>query len=318
MKTETARRITNWGDYNKSLISRGSIHLWISPDVVSQWTYQGKRKPGGVKQFSDLAIQACLLVKEVYRLSFRQCEGLLRSLKTLLNINKVPSYTTLCRRMSQIRFNLSSQLTHRKALHVLIDSTGLKLLGENEWYKKKHHLRSYSLWSKLHLAVDHGSQKIISVQRSNSHAFDSKYVAPLLKGLDLDIACIYGDGAYDKRLCYHIAYEHQAHLLAPVQRYARKQKDNRNYPNDLSLIDRDRKIDFIREFEDETMARTLWKKVSGYHKRSLVETAIYRFKQAFGNDLSCKTEHHQQKQMEARAFALNRMNDTGMPLYSKA
>lgn len=315
MKNKNRYRVRNWKDYNKSLIARGSIEIWISKEALSNWSYQGKRKPGGIKVFSDLAIQACLLVKEVYRLSFRMCEGFMRSLSRVLGIKKVPNYTTLCRRMREINFHLPSQLNKKQALHVLIDSTGLKVYGQSEWYKKKHALRSYSLWSKLHVAMDHESQKILSVKRSDAHAYDSKYFGPLLNEIDdIKLGCIYGDGAYDKRLCYEEAYKHQAHLIAPVQKGARKQKDNRNYSAHEALIERDRQIDCIHQFETEEIGRSVWKIASRYHKRSLVETAMYRLKNYFGYQLECKNEKHQQKQMEIRAFALNIMTDLGMPV----
>lgn len=314
---KNAYRVRNWKDYNKSLVRRGSIELWFSPDLVLNWNYQGKRAPGGVKQFSDEAIKACLIIKEVYRLSFRQSEGLVRSIAKLFHIKKVPSYTTLCRRMQAISFDLTSHLRqhHHEGIHLLIDSTGLKVYGENEWYKKKHQLNSYSLWSKLHVAVERDSQKIVSINRSNAHAYDSKQLPLLLEPLhNINISCIYGDGAYDKRLCYEAAYQHNAQLIVPVQRRARKQQNNRNYPCHPSLIDRDRKIAFIREFENEEQGRKIWKIVSRYHQRSLVETAIFRLKQNFGDRLQCHKNQHQQKQMEARAYALNIMTNTGMPL----
>lgn len=314
MKLKNEHRVRKWGDYKKGLISRGSIHLWISPKTVKNWEYKGKQKPGGIKKFSDIAIQACLLIREVYQLSVRQCEGFVRSLGSFFGIKEVPSYTTLCRRMSEIKFDLISQLPTKKNLHVLIDSTGLKVCGESEWYKKKHNLRTYSLWSTLHLAMDHESQKVLSVKRSDAHGYDSKYLGPLLDIPELDIRCIYADGAYDKRLCYQKAHKREAGLIVPVQKSACKQKANRNHPYDESLLDRDRKIDFIREFEDEDIGRKAWKICSGYHKRSLVETTMYRLKQYFGDRLQCESKEHQQKQMEARVFALNTMTDTGMPI----
>lgn len=313
MKPKQRYRVRNWKDYNNSLVSRGSINIWISPEALASWRYKGKRSPGGIKKYSAMAIQACLLVKEVYHLSLRQCEGFIRSLSQFLSITEVPHYTTLCRRMQQVNFDLLSQLPKRQNLHVLIDSTGLKVYGEGEWFRKKHGVRQYSLWTKLHAAVDHDSQKVISVRRSGAHGYDSKYLEPLLAGLPIDIDCLYGDGAYDKRICYQAAHRLKAHLISPVQRSARKQKKNRNYPNDVSLNDRDKKIDFIAEFHDEDIGRQAWKKVSGYHKRSLVETAMYRLKQNFSNRLNSRKETHQQKQMEARAFALNMMTDLGMP-----
>ena len=313
MKPKNTHRACNWSEYNKNLVSRGSIKVWISPEAASSWKHKGKRSPGGIKKYSDLAIKVCLIVKEVYKLSLRQCEGFIRSLSELLSIDEVPHYTTICRRMSELDFNLLSQLPNKKGLHILIDSTGLKIYGEGEWIRKKHGASPYSLWTKLHVAVDHTTQKIISVKRSDAHGYDSKYFEPLLTGLGLDIACIYGDGAYDKRICYQAAHRLNAQLIAPVQRNARKQKANRDHPYDESLDERDRQIDFINAFEDKDLARALWKKVSQYHKRSLVETAMYRLKQNFGHRINSRRKDHQQKQMEARAFALNKMTDLGIP-----
>lgn len=313
MKPKKSYRVRNWSEYNKSLISRGSIKIWISPEIASGWSYKGKRRPGGIKKYSDIAIKTCLIVKEVYKLSMRQCEGFIRSLSHFLSIKEVPHYTTICRRMGQIEFDLLSQLPKKEGLHILIDSTGLKIYGEGEWVRKKHGVSKYSLWTKLHAAVDHASQKIVSVKRSDAHGYDSKYLAPLVESLPIDISCIYGDGAYDKRICYQAASRLNAHLIAPVQKNACKQKANRNFPYDESLDDRDRKIDFLAEFHDKETGMAIWKKISGYHKRSLVETAMYRIKQNFSHRLNSRKEIHQQKQMEARSFALNMMTDLGMP-----
>lgn len=313
MKSKKSYRVRNWSEYNKSLVSRGSVTIWISKEALKNWHFKGKRTPGGVKKFSDLAIKACLLVKEVYGLTYRQCEGFIRSLKKFFPIEKVPHYSTLCRRTSQVKFDLSKQLPRRKGLHILIDSTGLKVSGEGEWFRKKHGTRKFSLWSKLHLALDHESQKIVSVKRSGAFGYDSKFMPDLIDELAVDINCVYGDGAYDKRICYKKCHEIGAQLIAPVQKGARKQRLNKNYSNDESLNDRDRKIDFLEGFEDREAARDLWKKVSGYHKRSLVETAMFRLKSQFGNRIRCRSEQHQHVQMQTRAFALNKMTDLGMP-----
>ena len=317
MKHKASYCVRNWPEYNKSLVKRGSITLWISKKALSDWRYQGKRAPGGVKAYSDVAIQACLLVKEVYQLSYRQCEGFIRSLVRFLPIDRVPHYTTLCRRTDRALFDLLKQRPKQAGMHVLIDSTGLKIYGEGEWFRKKHGVTRYSLWVKLHAAVDHDSQTILSVERSDAHGYDSKYLPALLENKSLDIRCIYGDGAYDKRLCYQTSERLGAQLITPVQHRACKQQANRNHPNESALLDRDRQIDFIRSFDDEELARALWKKVSRYHKRSLVETAMFRLKHYFGNRLNCRRASHQCAQMQARAYALNKMTELGMPVSEK-
>ena len=127
------------------------------------------------------------------------------------------------------------------------------------------------------------------------------------------VSCIYGDGAYDKRLCYETAYRLGAQLIAPVQHGVRKQQANRNIPNHPALKDRDRKLEFIEAFADEEQARKLWKQVSGYHKRSLVENAFFRLKHYFGHQLQSRKPEHQAIQVRLRAYALNQMTALGMP-----
>ena len=245
MKTKRSYRVRNWSDYNRSLVARGSIELWITRQALAQWRYRGQRRAGGVQFYSDLAIQACLLVREVYQLSDRQCEGFLRSLARYLPIDRIPNYSTLCRRMA--RLDVKQLVPLRKKLgagplHVLIDSSGLKITGQGEWIHKKHGVRPHALWAKMHLALDHQTRDVLAIEHSEAHGYDSKFLAPLLDGLDWEVSCIYGDGAYDKRLCYETAYRLGAQLIAPVQHGARKQRANRNIPNHPALKDRDRKL----------------------------------------------------------------------------
>ena len=309
MKSKNTYRVRNWADYNKSLVSRGRINIWITESALKKWRYQGHRSPGGVKRYSDIAIKACHLIKEVYGLSLRSCEGFIQSLNLPID---VPCYTTLCRRLSGVDLSLRPMCDRKQPVHQLIDSTGLKIYGEGEWYRKKHGVKKYSLWAKAHVALNHDSREIVSILRSDANSYDSKYLPPLLEGVN-NIACVYGDGAYDKRLCYEACYELGANLIAPTQRNARKQSANRNYVSSEALRDRDHQIDFINEFTDGDMGRAVWKQASQYHKRSLIENAMYRLKQCFGRHLQCRKEAHQECQLKLRALALNKMTRLGMP-----
>lgn len=129
-------RLADWKEYNKALIHRGFVTLWLDEDTLSQWYYQGPRKPGGVFQYSDQCIQAALAIKAVFRLAFRQTQGLIQSLLGLIKMElKVPSYTQICRRQARLKaFSAPTPPsdTAFQPIHLVIDSTGLKVFGEGD------------------------------------------------------------------------------------------------------------------------------------------------------------------------------------------
>jgi uncharacterized protein YifN (PemK superfamily) len=308
-------RVRNWSDYNKSLVRRGDLSIWLSEEMLDKWHFAGKRKPGGVKKFSDMAIKAGLIVKEIFRMSYRMCEGFVNSLLALFVKKelKSPHYTVLCRRAKTIDFKLTKMPSKSTKLHILIDSTGFHIYGEGEWQRTKHKKDKQRDWVKIHIAMDVKEQKILSMQVSDGRGYDANYLPPLLDDIKADIDSIYADGAYDKRKCYLKASAKDAQLIVPPQHNACEQKYNKNYENSPAYDIRDRAIRFIKEFSDEEQGRRAWKKVSGYHKRSLVETAMFRLKSIFGDVLRCKKFENQRIQLLTRCYILNKMTDLGMP-----
>ena len=308
-------RICNWSDYNKSLVTRGDLTIWFSKEMLDEWQFDGKRKPGGVKKFSDMAIQTSLIVKELFKMPYRMCAGFVNSLLELFGKKglKSPHYTVLCRRAKTIALKLTTRHCSSKKLNILIDSTGFRIYGEGEWQRKKHKKDKQRDWVKLHIAIDEKEQKILSMDVSGGRGYDANYLEPLIDNIDTDIDSMYVDGAYDKRKCYLKAHEVNAHLIVPPQHNACEQKHNKNYENSPAYDIRDRAIRFIAEFSDEEEGKAAWKKMSGYHKRSLVETAMFRLKSMFGDVLRCKKFENQRIQLLTRCYILNKMTDLGMP-----
>ena len=145
-------RTTNWSSYNQALIKRGNISIWFDPKT--QWYAQPQGKHGRNQTYSDTAIQCCLMIKSLFRLSLRMVTGFVQSLIKLCNLNwTAPDYSTLCRRQKHIDITISYQKS-RDGLHLLVDSTGLKFLGEGEWKRKKHHPEYRRQWRKLHIGID--------------------------------------------------------------------------------------------------------------------------------------------------------------------
>ncbi len=127
-------RILNWKEYNQALIQRGSLTFWFEESVVSGWYNQEKSgKKGADDYYADAAIACGLMVREVFHLGLRQTQGFMSSLIALMGLSlECPHYTTFCRRQQGLTLPLPRQQA-AAALHVVVDSTGLKVYGEGEW-----------------------------------------------------------------------------------------------------------------------------------------------------------------------------------------
>jgi hypothetical protein len=147
-------------EYEADLRRRGSLTLWVTPEALAGWHAPRRRIRGGQRRYSDLAIETTLTLACVFSLPLRQTEGFIRSILDLLGLQlPVPDHTTLSRR---------AQRWERRAgrlpsmpdgpIHVLIDSTGLKIYGAGQWLDDRHGTRSRRSWRKLHLAVNAGNQ----------------------------------------------------------------------------------------------------------------------------------------------------------------
>ena len=153
-KYKTKYRVTNWADYDKALVQRGNITLWISDDAIASWKPAPTGLRGAQRKFSDHAIETALTLRLVFKLPLRQAEGFLRSLLSLMGVDlEAPDHTTLSRRSQRLDLALSGFPTN-EPIHLIVDSTGLSIVGEGEWAAAKHGGRGKRAWKKLHLGVD--------------------------------------------------------------------------------------------------------------------------------------------------------------------
>lgn len=155
-------RVRNWGEYNASLVERGSLEVWIDDEVLANWEPQpdGPRRRGAQVRYSAGAIECMLTLSAVMSLPLRQTEGFGRSVMKMLRVDvRVPDYTTLCKRKKDLKVNLSAR-KGRGPLHILVDSTGLRVYGEGEWKVRKHGYSKRRTRRKLHLSVNEDTQEI--------------------------------------------------------------------------------------------------------------------------------------------------------------
>jgi DDE family transposase len=134
-------RVTNWPEYDAALLRRGSLTLWFTEEAVAAWRAESTGKRGAQRVYSALAIETALAMRLVFHQALRQTEGLLRSMASLLGLAiPIPDYTTLSRRGGALRV-LPEVVSPDEPLHILVDSTGLKLCGEGEWLHQKQGVR---------------------------------------------------------------------------------------------------------------------------------------------------------------------------------
>jgi Transposase DDE domain len=299
-------RIRNWSEYNAGLKQRGSLTFWIEESVLEEWIVEdlsGKR--GASPFYSNIAILTMATVKAVYRLAGRQTQGFLESIFELMGIDlSVPDHSTLSRRIGKLQVVLPV-VPKEGARHVVVDSTGVKVYGEGEWKTRQHGISKRRTWRKLHLGVDETTGEILAAVVTSNDVHDGEVLRDLLESIEGEIEQVSTDGAYDHRHCYDEITERGAKPVIPPRKDAVIwQHGNRKAPPHP----RDENLRSIRKH-----GRKKWKRDSGYHRRSLAETTMFRFKTIFGGNLSSRKFDNQAVELFIKCAALNHMIRVAKP-----
>ena len=299
-------RIRNWREYNAALEQRGSLTFWISSEAINSWTtaeLTGER--GASPTYTDLAIETMATVQAIFHLPGRQTEGFLNSIFELMDIDlTAPDHTTLSRRRGKLSISLPVQELARSR-HVVVDSTGIKVYGEGEWKVRQHGISKRRTWRKLHLCVDEQTKEIVSLCASTNDVSDSQMLPELLSEVPGEITQVSGDGAYDKRKCYEAINQHQAKAAIPPRKGA-KIWQRANTKSERHA--RDENLRQIRK-----IGRKQWKQQCNYHRRSIAETTVFRYKVIIGDRLRTRSVENQFNEMALNCATLNRMTALGMP-----
>lgn len=300
-KTKPKYRIRNWRDYNKALVGRGSLTLWIDEASLKRWNETVRTGRRGAPQlYADAAILCCLMLREVYHLPLRATEGLALSVIKLLNVKAaVAHYSTLCRRARHLPINIASD--EQKIKHLVIDSTGLKVYGEGEWKVRLHGADKRRTWRKLHISLNAETSDLTAARLTDKDELDRKVLPSLVEQTAAEIEIVCADGAYDFAECYRAIRKCQAKALIPPRRDAVLRGKS-------PFEQRDENLRQVRK-----LGRSQWKKRSTYHRRSLVETAFFRLKAIFSDRLRSRRTDTQAAEAIIRCAALNRMTKLGMP-----
>ena len=167
--------VRNWAEYNEGLRRRGDLTVWFDEEAIANWKADKTGKPGGQRVYSDMAIETGLVVRMVYKLAYRQTEGFLHSIASLLGLGiEIPDYSTLSRRSRLLRKKLRiPKAASNQPIHLMIDSTGLRIHVGNARKPPKQRA-----WRKLHIAVDRETGNIVASELTASRAREALLHGP--------------------------------------------------------------------------------------------------------------------------------------------
>ena len=239
------------------------------------------------------------------------------SLLQMANLDwAVPDYTTLCRRQK----TLAVHIPYRRAdgpLNLLVDSTGIKFLGDGEWQARKHGVQGRRQWRKVHLAMDTATSDIRAVEFTPSSDGDSPVLPELLDQIPEGqrLGTVTADGAYDTRRCHTAIIDRQATAIIPIQKNGRPWKED--CP---AAIARNETLRATRHY-----GRAFWKRWTGYHVRSRIEAKMpsqvslgpmaldLLDLKAFGERIAARDPDRQTAEIQIRVALMNRFNALGTP-----
>jgi len=302
---KSKHKITNWSQYNKALVKRGSLTFWIDEQAIKSWRcteHHGRRGRGYI--YSDVAIETALVIKGVFNLSLRALEGFTNSIFQLMDVPlSSPSYSCISKRAKTVEVKYRAK-SHGSVSHVVIDSTGLKVYGEGEWKTRKHGKEKRRTWRKLHLAVDSNTHEIVSAEVTLVNVADNEVLPTLLNPLRRHIAQVSADGAYDTKACHKLLKRKGCKPTIPPRSNAGYWEEG--HPRNEA----------VKALKANRLAE--WKQDNDYHVRSLSETAMYRYKQLISPKLSLRDYNAQVGEALAGVKAMNKVIGLGMPIRKQA
>ena len=344
--------VRNWAEYNEGLRRRGDLTVWFDEEAIANWKADKTGKPGGQRVYSDMAIETGLVVRMVYKLAYRQTEGFLHSIASLLGLGiEIPDYSTLCRRSRLLRKKLRiPKAASTQPIHLMIDSTGLRIHVGNARKPPKQRA-----WRKLHIAVDRETGNIVASELTASRARDATRVpalltqiqaprvpalltqiqaprvpalltqiqAPRVPALLTQIqaprvpALLTQIQAPLVSVAADSAYDKEA-VYEAIEAHSPGRRTRVVIPPQRNATLSQNSNTAMQERDRHIRAierhgRREWYKLSGYTKRSMVENAVYRYKAIIGPEMRARTLARQRVEHRIGCEILNKMAALGMP-----
>lgn len=290
----------DWKQYNKQLVNRGKINLWIRSETLESWKPEQIKKNGHPFRYSDELIKTMSFVRFKFKLSLRETEGFFQSFVTAIkSLFRTPSYTQVCRRMKTLKLP-TELLTKKTITDIALDTTGLKVYGEGEWRAEKY--GGKKRWQKLHLAMDPDTGKLIIAEITDEYVHDTTYLEKALQMAGRRQGKVLIDGIADSGKCYQLTKSYNKTLLTPPKRGAVL----RNEPEYEARNDA---IRIINGLGNDRTARSIWGKLVGYNRRVIAESMMARWKRLYSGELKSHCSERRKIEVRLKAMMINTMID---------
>lgn len=312
MEKKITYRVRNWKQYNRSLVNRGNLTIWFSEDAIKSWYQkpQKNKKRGRSCLYSDDYIELALTIRTLFRLPLRATQGFLEGLILMLGLNlQVSHYSRLSRRAGDLDIKLNTLKNAGKIpTDLVIDSTGLKIFGEGEWKMRTHGKQKRRTWRKYHVSVNPTTHEVTAINLTEATVHDCT-VLPALLSTQKNIGKVYADGAYSFKQGFDAIAQSGGTPSIPVRSGTTAVRKN---PSPGQVL----RNELLEEI-GKAGGRIAWKKTSDHHRRSLVETHMFRLKTILGGTLRGRGYANQQTEAKIMANILNKMTHLGMPKSEK-
>lgn len=318
--------VRNWREYNKSLKKRGAIIFSFDREYLLKLYYSDQQKRGGLRKYNKAMYEYLLTVKVLLRLPWRATESFVEGLLKLAFSKeqiKVPNYAHASREANRLKLSIKQYVPRSiDGMELAFDSTGVNIYTRSGWHQCKHGKNSayhdMDRWRKIHIAMDLDTMQIQAMAYTPSNINDCETVLQMSKDTSGKIKSIRADAAYDTKEMYKIANDCGAKAIIPPNRRAKMQDELKKKPKvkEAHMLQRDETIKMIRKHNKFDNGLKNWKIHSGYHRRSLIEACMFRFKKAFGFYLQQKTELGRKNEVIAKINILNLMASYGRAQYS--
>jgi hypothetical protein len=253
----------------------------------------------------------------MFGMALRQTTGFVESLLLLTGLDWiVPDFSTICRRQKTRAVNIPYSGA-KGPLHLLIDSTGIKVEGEGEWNARKHGSPKRRVWRTIHIGIDEQTLEIRAVEITGSNTGDAPMLPHLLNQIPRDqhIGSVTADGACDTRRCHNAivdrgasAFGHSFEPVAVMPSLPPRKNAQPWKPTTAGAIVRN---DALRA--SKYLGQALWRNWSGYHRRSRVETKMHCMK-LLGQRLMARDFDRQVAEVQVRVAILNGYTALGIPI----
>lgn len=298
-------KITNWREYNESLKQRGRVTLWLDEKIQKDWVIIEKTgKKVASLYYTDKFIEFMVTISKVFKLPLRATEGFVKSLFEMKQINlDVPDYTTISKRKGKININIGSR--SKGNIHLVMDSTGIKVFGEGEWKVRAHGYSKRRKWLKFHFSVNEATKEVESVVVTNNSVCDHEVFDELIENVNPNVKVekVSTDGGYDKKDVFIACKKRKIIPLISI-------RNNAVLSNEEELSERNKIIRWIKLFGKDN-----WKIKNNYHRRSIAENFVFRFKTIFGDKIKSRIFDNQVTDLMIGAKIINKFNRIGMPKF---